>query len=154
MAGYQHPPTYAEFTLKDPVTGNVSFNPVWLRWFMDIASFSAAVPESRRRYKSAQVAVPTADIDTTSAHGLGAVPTGAVVSLVCTTAEYGYAVGDEIQFTGFYDGDVEQPLVVWANATVVGWRSYSATPYVKRRDADGVVAITNAKWELIFRAWL
>ena len=183
MPTFQVPPTYTEVILEDPVTGKPYFNPIWLKWFIDIQAFITAAGGpfaslygstsqaflvaaatlaghavrldqlNALRYVSGQVAVPAADTDTTSAHGLGATPTHATVSLVCTTTEHGYAVGDEIPFTGFYDGDVGRPIVVWANATVVGWSAYSTTPYIKRRDAAGVLQITNANWALIFRAW-
>jgi hypothetical protein len=184
MPTFQVPPTYAEIILEDKMTGKPYFNPIWLKWFVDIQAFvtvsggpfaslygSASQPFlvgtaslaghavrldqlNALRYASAQVAVPAADTDTTSAHGLGAVPTQVSVSLVCTTAELGYSISDEIPFSGSYNGDGAQPIVVWANATVVGWRSYSTTPVIKRRDAAGVLAITNANWRLIFRAWL
>lgn len=40
MASFQPPPTYAEVVLtdpKDPRKGK--FNPIWLKWFLDLASF-------------------------------------------------------------------------------------------------------------------
>jgi len=37
MALLQAPPTYAEVVLVNPVTGKGKFNPVWLKWFLDLA---------------------------------------------------------------------------------------------------------------------
>ena len=39
MAQFQPPPTYANPILTDEVTKQVTFNPIWLKWFVDIASF-------------------------------------------------------------------------------------------------------------------
>lgn len=32
------PPTYAEPTIVDNRTGKAQFNPIWLKWFLDVAS--------------------------------------------------------------------------------------------------------------------
>ena len=36
MADFQPPPTYAEVVLVDEKTGRATFNPIWLRWFLDL----------------------------------------------------------------------------------------------------------------------
>lgn len=37
--GFQFPPppTYAEPTIIDPIGGKAIFNPIWLKWFLDVA---------------------------------------------------------------------------------------------------------------------
>lgn len=42
MATFQPAPTWAPVTVTDSLTGEDSFNPVWLKWFIDIASFITA----------------------------------------------------------------------------------------------------------------
>lgn len=37
MADIQPPPTYAEPVLIDEQTGRAKFNPIWLKWFIDLA---------------------------------------------------------------------------------------------------------------------
>jgi len=37
MADFQPPPTYADPVLVDPITGKSAFNPIWLKWFVDIS---------------------------------------------------------------------------------------------------------------------
>lgn len=37
------PPTYAEPTIVDPNTGKAQFNPIWLKWFLDVAQFLSGV---------------------------------------------------------------------------------------------------------------
>lgn len=37
------PPTYAEPTLVDPRTGKAQFNPIWLKWFVDVAQILNAL---------------------------------------------------------------------------------------------------------------
>ena len=34
---YSPPPTYAEVVLVDETTGRSRFNPIWLKWFLDLA---------------------------------------------------------------------------------------------------------------------
>ena len=36
------PPTYAEPTIVDP-SGKSQFNPIWLKWFLDVAQFLSGV---------------------------------------------------------------------------------------------------------------
>lgn len=36
MAAIQSPPTFAPVVLVDEKTGRASFNPIWLRWFVDL----------------------------------------------------------------------------------------------------------------------
>lgn len=43
MATYQPAPTYAEVLLVDEVTKKARFNPIWLKWFLDL---TAALSES------------------------------------------------------------------------------------------------------------
>lgn len=36
MIDFQPPPTYAEVILNDEITGRPRFNPIWLKWFLDL----------------------------------------------------------------------------------------------------------------------
>lgn len=38
MADFQPPPTYAEVILVDEKTGKATFNPIWLKWFIDLVA--------------------------------------------------------------------------------------------------------------------
>jgi len=42
MSTFQPAPTWAPVTVTDPLTGEDSFNPVWLKWFIDVAAFITA----------------------------------------------------------------------------------------------------------------
>lgn len=39
MSNFSPPPTYAEVTLIDEKTQKGKFNPIWLKWFVDLAQF-------------------------------------------------------------------------------------------------------------------
>lgn len=43
MAQFEPPPTYADPVLVDETTGKSRFNPIWLKWFVDIAAFFSSV---------------------------------------------------------------------------------------------------------------
>lgn len=42
MSDFQPPPTYAEVVLIDERTNKPKFNPIWLKWFLDLAGFISA----------------------------------------------------------------------------------------------------------------
>ena len=39
MATFSPPPTFAEVAIIDEVTKKAKFNPIWLKWFIDLAQF-------------------------------------------------------------------------------------------------------------------
>lgn len=54
MANFPIPPTFALPMERDQVTGDVVFNPIWLRWFLDVGAYfagytpgAATVPNTR-----------------------------------------------------------------------------------------------------------
>ena len=80
MATFQPPPTYANPVLIDEVTGRATFNPIWLKWFVDVASFISG-----------------------SGGGAGSVGTGAFVhqiSPTLITPTLGVAAGTSLTLTG------------------------------------------------------
>jgi hypothetical protein len=42
MADFEPAPTYADPVVVDEITGKSRFNPLWLRWFLKVASFISA----------------------------------------------------------------------------------------------------------------
>lgn len=81
------------------------------------------------------------------AHGLGGVPDIVTVSIECTTAEHGYAVGDRAweQSDYTYIG-LDNGMKPWANATVVGVTSGDNPPIVYSRTSHARSQITLANW--------
>ena len=39
MATFPAAPTYADVVIVDPVTNKGAFNPIWLKWFLDLGAF-------------------------------------------------------------------------------------------------------------------
>lgn len=109
---------------------------------------------SALRFESSDQTIP--DGTTLSvAHGLGAVPSISSCSYVCTTAEFGFAVGDEIPVTTMMQSTSHR-LTFWADATHLnvfiadstGNRFMVACP-------DGADhRLTTANWRIKFRALL
>lgn len=97
----------------------------------------------------------TVGSDTAVAHGLPTTPKTVAAYLRCKTAEFGYAVGDEIFFSAIYfDSAVWRGINLYANATNVGF-VVNNIPIIFRRDVGnlGVAAvITAASWKLVMRA--
>jgi len=42
MSTFNPPPTYANPVITDETTGKAQFNPIWLKWFLDVANFVSA----------------------------------------------------------------------------------------------------------------
>lgn len=91
----------------------------------------------------------TASSDHSAAHGLGVRPSGMQAFLRCNTAEFGYAINDEVEFL---NGDATNYKGLYANATNIGW--YTGTGLVITNRTTGAVAsITLASWDIILRAY-
>lgn len=88
--------------------------------------------------------------DYTQAHGLGVMPRDFRVWLECTTIDLNWAVGDRVsgdsfQFTGGY------AFATGMNATNLYYSTESSAPFVINKTTnDNSVAITAARWDVIF----
>jgi hypothetical protein len=102
-------------------------------------------------FVSGQVAIGAAGTTTISAHGLGVRPRFIEVTFQNVTAELGYSVGDEVPFTGASGGNAAS---IYVDATNIGFVFQTAsTIAIVRRDTFAIVALTNANWRLVFKAW-
>lgn len=91
------------------------------------------------------------------AHGLGVKPPLYVAFIQCTTANSGYAVGDEIPINpalNTTDATV-QAISIVPDATNLNVRVGSAAGSIKilNKAGAGFNDITNASWKLVVRAW-
>jgi len=109
-------------------------------------------------YKSSETTIPATNTTIEWTHSLGQAPDLIKLSLICKTAEFGYAVGDEIDFTSMYTYNVGVQTF-WANSTKIGYRSYVAAGtnvfnIAKRDVVNQVVQVTNANWKIIVRGFV
>lgn len=89
-------------------------------------------------------------------HGLGVTPKLLFRTLVCKTAEYGYSIGDTIDFPGTQDAATAYGLVLVPNSTNIFGRYGSidnAIYILNKTTGGGPNGITLANWRLIVRAW-
>jgi hypothetical protein len=90
-------------------------------------------------------------IDT--AHGLGATPGWVRGVLVCQTAELGYSIGDEVQYTSMIsstDSGSNNRVPggsVMANATNVHMCLINGTPFIVTKDGTTQSNVTAANWK-------
>lgn len=93
----------------------------------------------------------------TVAHGLGVKPFGVSIYLKCTTADAGWAVGDEVEvsFNNSSAGTsrTNTPLVDSTNITIYFTNS-SQCFSIANKSSGVMTALTNADWELYIRAWV
>lgn len=95
----------------------------------------------------------------TLAHGLGSKPTMFQAMLVCQTAEQGYSIGDELVVslgsigTSTVD-DKGFSLVPDATNLNIRYGSSGVVFVVNNKTTGSTVSLTNANWNVIFRAWL
>lgn len=98
-------------------------------------------------FESSAVAVTASGSFT---HGLGAKPDGFSILLTCTSAIFGYVVGDEIKLESLFDSGGNP--TVWSNATQIGWAMQDTGPtlFQKGTSTPGTVA---GSWSIVGRAW-
>lgn len=92
----------------------------------------------------------------TYAHGFAAVPKLMQAVLRCKTAEYGYAIGDEVDFASYVNSGSNVASAVWADATNIYARinSSAANNYsLARVSSNDSIGITYANWKIVLRAW-
>ena len=92
------------------------------------------------------------------AHGLGRAPYFVAVVAVCNTAEYGYAIGDEIPLPNYseIDGDfINAGANIFYDSTTVGYRTTGdwGVPRIARLNANSEANLTAGSWDIRFRAW-
>lgn len=92
----------------------------------------------------------------TYAHSLGAIPKLMQAILRCKTAEYGYAINDEVTLASFVNSGSNVSTSVWADATNIYARinSSAGNNYsLARVSSNDAIAITYANWRIVLRAW-
>ncbi len=107
---------------------------------------SAITAQTTTSYKSAWVAgLPPINATTPYAHSLGATPDTLVLVLECTTADLGFALGDTMSFTSFFEAQSGTGVNVYGNASTLyiergnyGW----LVPY-----ASASAPLTEANWK-------
>lgn len=90
---------------------------------------------------------------TTQAHGFGAKPTDIALSLVCTTADAGYSIGDEVSIPsgGLTGGNYGVSAQYNATNIYLIWGSQG--PVVINRSTYEAQHITQGSWTATIRAW-
>lgn len=93
--------------------------------------------------------------DHTIAHNLVTQPRMFTCHLVCTSADAGYAIGDEVSVAGLiqpHNGN--EATTLYADITNIGFMTGSAfRGTVAQRTTGAATNIDIAKWDLRFRAW-
>ena len=88
----------------------------------------------------------------TLAHGLGVQPKLYQPYLQCTTAEFGYSIGDEILLNPG-GGTANKGIAIWPDATNLNVRFGSSQPDIINKSNGSGGTITTANWKLVVRAW-
>lgn len=117
---------------------------------------AANTPSFTKEFTSTQQTITAAGALALT-HGLGVKPKLVQASLVCTVAELGYSVNDEVLLSAGMpsEGTASRGISIVPDATNVNIRFGSAaTTFVLPHKSTGVAtAATNASWRLVIRAW-
>lgn len=109
-----------------------------------------------KEYVSTQQTITSAGA-LTLMHGLGAVPKSVDLELVCTTADSGFSVGERISVSPGIStaNNLRRGILIKRTTTSIVVRYGENTQVFEViGPTDGVpVALTNARWQLIVRAW-
>lgn len=103
-------------------------------------------------FTSSEQSIPGNGVTLTVAHGLGGVPKFTSISLRCKTAEYGWAVNDEILLSSILMVSNNHGATTAVNGTNFKMIQYGNI-YIHGITVAGPVAITATNWRLVFRAW-
>ncbi|MER9625052.1 MULTISPECIES: pyocin knob domain-containing protein [unclassified Mesorhizobium] len=138
---------------------------VWGAWYKLILSqaesdarfLQLANAKLQGFYESPQQTITAGGL-LTLAHGLAAKPKLYLPFLQCTTADQGYAIGDELavnpNFSATDPSGRGLSIVPTATSLLVRIGNDSFAYTIIRKDTGGVGGITNASWKLVMRAWL
>jgi hypothetical protein len=117
------------------------------------SSFKGAIGFAKY-YESTQQ-VLTASGLLTLPHSLGRIPILVKYVLQCTTAEFGYSIGDEATeiLPGYNSSNTGVSIVPDATNISVRYGAGAQVFVVLRKDTGVVTNITPASWRLVIRAW-
>lgn len=104
-------------------------------------------------FESVEQAIPGNGNMLTVAHGLGGLPRFTTVSLRCKTAEYGWAVDDEILLNSISIISNNHGVTTAVNNANFKLVQYGSIYIHGFTAGSSVSAITASKWRLVFRAW-
>jgi len=145
MSNFQPPPTYASPVLVDEKTGKSQFNPIWLKWFVDLVSVlgptgAGSVSEVSivtANGVSGSVADPTTTPAITLA--LGAITPASVAAIGTVTGSNlsGTNTGDQTNITG--NAGTATAL---QNARTIGGVSFNGTANITVASATGGFTVT------------
>lgn len=106
-------------------------------------------------YTSPKVSSVSGEITITSnaihtfTHGLGKIPTNVRLVTRCKTAELGYSVGDEIEFSTYYwTGNGSLNVASSSTATTVTLNGNLGA--VHKTSATGIASMTHSNWRFVF----
>lgn len=87
-------------------------------------------------------------------HGLGGLPRVVMLSLVCQTADAGYAPGDEVIISAGPANDTNNGIGVWITSTTVEIRFGAAASLLRvvNKTTGANASIVNANWRLVVTA--
>ncbi|MES0108401.1 pyocin knob domain-containing protein [Mesorhizobium sp. M0013] len=138
---------------------------VWGAWYklmlsqveQDARYLLASTAKLQGFYESPQQTITAGGL-LTLAHGLAAKPKLYMPFLQCTTADQGYAIGDEVSvnpnFSATDPSGRGLSIVPTATTLLVRIGSDSFAYTIIRKDTGGVGSIVNASWKIVMRAWL
>lgn len=89
----------------------------------------------------------------TIAHGVGGIPKLYVVVIKCTTAEFGYSIGDEVPITNgqdLYTAGNWRTIADSTNITIIGTGSAIS---ISNKSTGASQIATAANWSYVVRAW-
>ncbi len=138
--------------------GNGSTAPeVFIVWVGEAATDGSGVISTvayayNGRYDSGFTAtLPTTSTKTSASHNIGCKPRSYEVIFECTTADGGFAVGEQIkvaQSVWSYDGSVLRPVPVLASVNTMAFTSSSSQAWVSSNAASGASLVyTLASWK-------
>ena len=109
---------------------------------------------SKRKYFETEFVLPNTStaVITPIDHNLGGSPALTYVTLVCTTPDQGYVIGDEIPFNSPNNISNNHGPTLYFTSTQFKLRTYGDV-YVTDPDSGSVIALIFNSWKWTIKAW-
>ena len=120
-----------------------------------VDSQAGGIPSSNR-FVSSQTTFPTTNTTASWTHSLGQIPDIIHLILKCTTAEGGYSVGDEVQFTTVATAGGRATLHADSTNVYLAYYIAAASPFYldTKNVANSAFYADPTKWKIIIRAFV
>ena len=156
VSGSAAAPTSVEIKDEDAMTSDSATALATQQSIKAYVDAQAGGIPSSKRFVSSQTSFPTTNTTASWTHSLGQIPDIIHLILKCTTAEGGYSVGDEVQFTTVATAGGRATLHADSTNVYLAYYIAAASPFYldTKNVINSAFYADPTKWKIIIRAFV